>query len=170
MRMAGKNPPGHRPCRPVSEVRQPDRPLPNHLNPPKRPQRPKRPKRPKRPGHTPKSRPAWKLQTARFRPGTKRSDPPRPKVPTFSTGKDKEKRCEAPLPDGRFLAFRFYQANPPEPPTAFSGKEKQRETPRSVPPCIGNFPSSDYSACRTAVIRSRSSGDDWAMYSAAAAF
>ena len=164
MRMAGKNPPGHRPCRPVSEVRQPDRPLPNHLNPPKRP------KRPKRPGHTPKSRPAWKLQTARFRPGTKRSDPPRPKVPTFSTGKDKEKRCEAPLPDGRFLAFRFYQANPPEPPTAFSGKEKQRETPHSVPPCIGNFPSSDYSACRTAVIRSRSSDDDWAMYSAAAAF
>ena len=163
--MVGKNPPGHRPCRPVSEVRQPDRPL---TESPKSAETTETTETTRTHAENPSSHETCepivsdRKQNAQTRPGRRF----RPFLPE----KTKRNVARRPLPDGRFLAFRFYQANPPEPPTAFSGKEKQRETPHSVPPCIGNFPSSDYSACRTAVIRSRSSGDDWAMYSAAAAF
>ena len=163
--MAGKNPPGHRPCRPVSEVRQPDRPLPNHLSPPKRP------KRPKRPGHMPKIRPRMRPANRSFPTGNKTLRPaPAEGSDLFYRKRQRETLRGAPsLTDDSCLQVLSSQ------PTGTSDRlqqkrKKQRETPRSVPLCIGNFPSSDYSACRTAVIRSRSSGDDWAMYSAAAAF
>ena len=160
--MVGKNPPGHRPCRPVSEVRQSDRPL---TESPKSAETTETTETTRTHAENPSSyRTREPLVSDRKQNAQTRPDR---RFRPFLPGKTKGNVVP---PYGRFLAFRFYQANPPEPPTAFSGKEKQRETPRSAPPCIGDFPSSGYSACRTAVIRSRSSGDDWAMYSAAAAF
>ena len=163
--MAGKNPPGHRPCRPVSEVRQPDRPLPNHLSPPKRP------KRPKRPGHMSKIRPRMRPANRSFPTGNKTLRPaPAEGSDLFYRKRQRETLRGAPSLMDDFLPSGSIKPTHRNlrPPSA----EKKNKGKRLVafPPCIGNFPSSDYSACRTAVIRSRSSVDDWAMYSAAGAF
>ncbi len=163
--MVGKNPPGHRPCRPVSEVRQPDRPL---TESPKSAETTETTETTRTHAENPSSYRTCepivsdRKQNAQTRPDRRF----RPFLP------EKTKRNVARRPsltDDSCLQVLSSQ------PTGTSDRlqqkrKKQRETPRSVPLCIGNFPSSDYSACRTAVIRSRSSGDDWAMYSAAAAF
>ena len=161
--MVGKNPPGHRPCRPVSEVRQPDRPL---TESPKSAETTETTETTRTHAENPSSHETCepivsdRKQNAQTRPGRS----------LFYRKRQRETLRGAPSLMDDFLPSGSIKPTHRNlrPPSA----EKKNKGKRLVafPPCIGNFPSSDYSACRTAVIRSRSSGDDWAMYSAAAAF